>query len=174
MAIASSASGHEKGRGAAVRFPVGPVTLTPPGGLPTMRRFVGNDVQNNGRRRVVVTGVGLVTPLGTGVEKNWTALLAGRSGIGPITRFPVADFPSRIAGEVRDFAPEEFIERRDIKKMDPFSQYAMGAARMAIDASGLKISPENEDRVGVIIGVGMGGITSIEQFHLLFLESRLR
>ncbi|MBI3767453.1 MAG: beta-ketoacyl-ACP synthase II [Deltaproteobacteria bacterium] len=138
-----------------------------------MPRFVGNDAQN-GRRRVVVTGVGLVTPLGTGVEKNWTALMAGRSGVGPITRFPVADFPSRIAGEVNDFAPEEFIERRDIKKMDPFIQFAMGAARMAFEGSGLKITAENEDRIGVIVGVGMGGISSIEQFHLLFLESRLR
>lgn len=138
-----------------------------------MRRLVGNDAQN-GRRRVVITGVGLVTPLGTGVEKNWSALMAGRSGIGPITRFPVDDFPSRIAGEVRDFAPEDFIERRDVKKMDPFIQFAMGAALMAYDGSGLKITAENEDRVGVIIGVGMGGIASIEQFHLLFLESRLR
>jgi 3-oxoacyl-[acyl-carrier-protein] synthase II len=134
---------------------------------------VGNDAQN-GRRRVVVTGIGLVTPLGTGVEKNWTALVAGRSGVGPITRFPVADFPSRIAGEVRDFVPEEFIERRDIKKMDPFIQFAMAAARMAFDNSGLKITAENEDRIGVIVGVGMGGISSIEQFHMLFLESRLR
>jgi 3-oxoacyl-[acyl-carrier-protein] synthase II len=138
-----------------------------------MPRLVGNDAQN-GRRRVVVTGIGLVTPLGTGVEKNWTALVAGRSGVGPITRFPVADFPSRIAGEVRDFVPEEFIERRDIKKMDPFIQFAMAAARMAFDNSGLKITAENEDRIGVIVGVGMGGISSIEQFHMLFLESRLR
>ncbi len=139
-----------------------------------MRRLVGNDAQSDVRRRVVVTGVGLVTPLGTGVEKNWTALLEGRSGVASISRFPVADFPSRIAGEVRDFAPEDYIERRDVKKMDPFIQYAMGAARMAVEASGLRITAENEDRVGVIVGVGMGGISSIEQFHLLFLESRLR
>src|SRR5215475_9724825 len=81
-------------------------------------------------RRVVVTGLGLVTPLGTGVEKNWTALTAGRSGIGPVTRFDTADFPTRIAGEVRDFAPETYIEKREIKKMDPFIQYAVGAAQM--------------------------------------------
>jgi 3-oxoacyl-[acyl-carrier-protein] synthase II len=139
-----------------------------------MRRLVGNDVQDGARRRVVVTGVGLVTPLGTGVEKNWTALMAGRSGVGPITRFEASDFPSRIAGEVRDFAPEDYIERRDIKKMDPFIQYAMAGARMAMEYSQLKITAENEDRIGVIVGVGMGGISSIEQFHLLFLESRLR
>ena len=84
-----------------------------------MPRLV-EDRAHNGARRVVVTGVGPVTPLGTGVEKNWTALMAGRSGIGPITRFECADFPTRIAGEVRDFTPEDWIERREIKKMDSF------------------------------------------------------
>ena len=138
-----------------------------------MRRFVGN-ARHGDRRRVVVTGLGLVTPLGTGVEKNWAALMAGRSGVGPITRFDTSGFPSRIAGEVRDFLPEDFIERRDVKKMDPFIQYAIAATCMALDASGAKITAENEDRVGVIIGVGMGGILSIEQFHALYLEHRLR
>jgi 3-oxoacyl-[acyl-carrier-protein] synthase II len=138
-----------------------------------MQRFVGN-AGHGDRRRVVVTGLGLVTPLGTGVEKNWAALMDGRSGIGPITRFDTGDFPSRIAGEVRDFVPEEFIERRHIKKMDPFIRYAIAAAQMAVDESGTKITPSNEDRVGVIVGVGMGGILSIEQFHALYLESRLR
>lgn len=138
-----------------------------------MPRLV-EDRAHNGARRVVVTGLGLVTPLGTGVEKNWTALMAGRSGIGPITRFECADFPTRIAGEVRDFAPEDWIERREIKKMDPFIQFAMAAAQMAMDQSGLKIPPADADRVGVIVGVGMGGIHSIEQFHTLYLESRLR
>ncbi|MCE2487541.1 MAG: beta-ketoacyl-[acyl-carrier-protein] synthase II, partial [Desulfurellaceae bacterium] len=75
-------------------------------------------------KRVVITGLGLVTPLGTGVEKNWIGLLEGRSGIGPISRFDVSDFPTRIGGEVKDFVPEEFIEKREIKKMDPFIQYA--------------------------------------------------
>lgn len=138
-----------------------------------MPRLV-EDRAHNGARRVVVTGVGLVTPLGTGVEKNWTALMAGRSGIGPITRFECADFPTRIAGEVRDFTPEDWIERREIKKMDPFIQFAVAAAQMAMDQSGLKIPPADADRVGVIVGVGMGGIHSIEQFHTLYLESRLR
>jgi 3-oxoacyl-[acyl-carrier-protein] synthase II len=138
-----------------------------------MPRLV-EDRAHNGARRVVVTGVGLVTPLGTGVEKNWTALMAGRSGIGPITRFECADFPTRIAGEVRDFTPEDWIERREIKKMDPFIQFAVAASQMAMDQSGLKIPPTDADRVGVIVGVGMGGIHSIEQFHTLYLESRLR
>jgi 3-oxoacyl-[acyl-carrier-protein] synthase II len=138
-----------------------------------MPRLVDDRAQN-GARRVVVTGVGLVTPLGTGVEKNWTALMAGRSGIGPITRFACADFPTRIAGEVKDFVAEDWIERREIKKMDPFIQFAVAAAQMAMDQSGLKIPPADADRVGTIVGVGMGGIQSIEQFHTLYLESRLR
>ena len=138
-----------------------------------MPRLV-EDRAHSGPRRVVVTGTGLVTPLGTGVEKNWSALVAGRSGIGPITRFECTDFPTRIAGEVRDFVPEDWIEKREIKKMDPFIQYAVAAAQMAMDQSGLKIAPEEADRVGTIVGVGMGGIQSIEQFHTLYLESRLR
>ncbi len=83
-------------------------------------------------RRVVVTGVGLVTPLGVGVDKNWEALMAGRSGIGPITRFDAAGFPARIAGEVKDFNPEDWIEKRDVKKMDPFIQYAVASSEQAM------------------------------------------
>jgi 3-oxoacyl-[acyl-carrier-protein] synthase II len=126
------------------------------------------------RRRVVVTGLGLVTPLGTGVEKNWQALIAGRSGIGPVSRFDVSDFPTRIAGEVRDFIPEDFIDKKDVKKMDPFIQYAVGAAKMAMDEAKLPISADNEDMVGVIVGVGIGGLTSIEEYHKLFLDTRLK
>jgi 3-oxoacyl-[acyl-carrier-protein] synthase II len=138
-----------------------------------MPRLVEDRAQDDARR-VVVTGTGLVTPLGTGVEKNWTALMAGRSGIAPISRFECADFPTRIAGEVRDFTPEDWIERREIKKMDPFIQFAVAAAQMAMDQSGLRIPPADPDRVGTIVGVGMGGIASIEQFHTMYLESRLR
>jgi 3-oxoacyl-[acyl-carrier-protein] synthase II len=138
-----------------------------------MPRLVEDRAQN-GARRVVVTGTGLVTPLGTGVEKNWAALVAGRSGVGPITRFEAADFPTRIAGEVPDFAPEDYIERREIKKMDPFIQYAVAASQMAMDQADLKIAPADADRCGTIVGVGMGGLLSIEQFHTLYLESRLR
>jgi 3-oxoacyl-[acyl-carrier-protein] synthase II len=138
-----------------------------------MPRLVEDRAQDDARR-VVVTGTGLVTPLGTGVEKNWTAVMAGRSGIAPITRFDCADFPTRIAGEVRDFTPEDWIERREIKKMDPFIQFAVAAAQMAMDQSGLKIPPADPDRVGTIVGVGMGGIASIEQFHTMYLDSRLR
>ena len=126
------------------------------------------------RRRVVITGIGLVTPLGTGVQKNWQALTEGRSGIKLVSRFDVSDFPTRIAGEVKDFTPEDFIEKKDVKKMDPFIQYAVAAAKMAMDEARLPITSENEDLVGVIVGVGIGGLTSIEEYHKLFLETRLK
>jgi len=112
---------------------------------------------------VVVTGIGLVTPLGTGVEKNWDALITGRSGIRRISRFSNVDaYPSQIAGEVPDFSPADFIEAREIKKMDLFIQYAVAAAAMAMMDSGLKIDAELAEQVGVIIGVGLCGIDTIE------------
>ncbi|HEX9455527.1 MAG TPA: beta-ketoacyl-ACP synthase II [Candidatus Binatia bacterium] len=114
------------------------------------------------QRRVVVTGVGLVSPLGTGVEKNWQALMAGRSGIRAISRFPAEAFASRIAGEVPDFKAEDFIEPKEIKKMDLFTQYALGSAAMAIADSGIKIEGEYAESVGVIIGVGLCGLDTIE------------
>ncbi len=126
------------------------------------------------RRRVVITGTGLVTPLGTGVEKNWKALCEGRSGVGPLTRFDVSDFPTRIGGEVKDFEPQDFIEKKEVKKMDPFIQYAYASAQMAMQEAGLPITPDNEDLVGVIVGVGIGGLTSIEEYHKIFLKSRLK
>ncbi|HXZ89162.1 MAG TPA: beta-ketoacyl-ACP synthase II [Candidatus Binataceae bacterium] len=131
-------------------------------------------MRRNVDRRVVVTGLGLVTPLGTGVEKNWEALIAGRSGIGPITRFDASDFSSRIAGEVRDFDPLEWIEKKDIKKMDLFIQYALSAAEQAMQQSALKIDESNAERVGVLVGVGIGGLCTIEENHLSFMESRLK
>jgi 3-oxoacyl-[acyl-carrier-protein] synthase II len=126
------------------------------------------------RRRVAVTGLGLVTPLGTGVEKNWEALSHGRSGISTISRFDVKDFPTRIAGEVRDFRAEDFIEKKEIKKMDLFTHYSMAAADMALAYSGLKIEESNAERVGVVLGVGLGGLPTIEEYHSLYLESGLR
>ena len=131
-------------------------------------------MRRNGNRRVVVTGMGLVTPLGTGIEKNWEALMAGRSGIGPITRFDVSDFAARIAGEVRDFDPHDWIEKKDVKKMDLFIQYAVGAAEQAMRQAGLKIDSSNAERVGVLVGVGIGGLLTIEENHLLFLDTRLK
>jgi 3-oxoacyl-[acyl-carrier-protein] synthase II len=119
----------------------------------------------------VVTGLGLVTPLGTGVQKNWEALIAGRSGIGPITRFSDLEFfATRIAGEVRDFRAEDFIEPKEIKKMDLFIQYGVAAAQMAAQDGGFQIPPDEAHRVGVIIGVGLCGIETIEQYHKAYLE----
>lgn len=125
-------------------------------------------------RRVVVTGLGLVTPLGTGVEKNWEGLMAGRSGVVPISRFKVEDFPSRIAGEVPDFDPLDWIEKKDVRKMDLFIQYAMAATEQAMRQSGLKVDEDNADRVGVLVGNGIGGLLTIEENHLTFLDSRLK
>ena len=110
-----------------------------------------------------MTGLGLVTPLGTGVDKNWDALVAGRSGIRRISRFPnVEAFGSQIAGEVPDFCVEDFIEPKEIKKMDLFIHYAIAAAAMAMQDSGLKIDAELAEQVGVIIGVGMCGLDTLE------------
>jgi len=128
-------------------------------------------VTESNQRRVVVTGLGLVTPLGIGIEKNWEALVAGRSGIRTITRFPnVEFFATRIAGQVPDFRAEDFIETKEIKKMDLFIQYSVAAAQMAAQDGNFKIAPEEADRVGVIIGVGLCGIETIEYYNKAYLE----
>lgn len=121
-------------------------------------------------RRVVVTGVGAVSPLGTGNQKNWEALAAGKSGINLITRFDASDLPVRIAGEVKDFNAEEYIDKKEVKKMDLFIQYAMGAAHYAMEDSGLQITEENAERVGVLVGAGLGGLPTIEKYHSALLE----
>ena len=125
-------------------------------------------------RRVVVTGVGVISPLGTGIEKNWTALINGQSGIGPITRFDVSDFPVKIAGEVRDFNVEEYVDKKESRKMDLFIHYAIGAAKMALDDSGLAIHEANAERVGVVVGSGMGGLPAIERYHAALMEGSYR
>jgi 3-oxoacyl-[acyl-carrier-protein] synthase II len=122
------------------------------------------------KRRVVVTGLGLITPLGTGLQKTWEALCKGASGVGRITTFDTAELPVQIAGEVKDFDPEDFIERKEIKKMDVFIQYALGAGSMAVDDAKLKITEENADRVGVIVGAGIGGINTIERYHSILMQ----
>jgi 3-oxoacyl-[acyl-carrier-protein] synthase II len=122
------------------------------------------------RRRVVVTGVGLITPLGLEVETTWSALCAGRSGIERITRFDPSEHDCQIAGEVKDFAPADYIEKKDLKKMDLFIQYAIAASRMALDDSGFQVTQHNTDRVGVYIGSGIGGLAAIEHYHKVLLE----
>lgn len=120
---------------------------------------------NNLMRRVVVTGLGITSPLGTGLEKNWEALTAGRSGIGPITHFDATDFAVKFAGEVKDFNAEDFIDKKEARKMDLFIHYAMAAADMAIADAGLEINDDNAERVGVVVGSGMGGLPAIEKYH---------
>jgi len=122
------------------------------------------------RRRVVVTGIGLITPLGVGLEKSWQGLLEGKSGIGGITQFDSALFATQIAGEVKDFNAEDFIELKEIKKMDRFIHFAVAGAKMAVEDSGIGITGENADRVGVIVGSGIGGLPAIERYHSVLLE----
>jgi 3-oxoacyl-[acyl-carrier-protein] synthase II len=114
------------------------------------------------QKRVVITGVGLVTPLGVGVEANWEALKAGRSGVGPITRFDPSRHSSRIAGEVKGFDPLDFIDRREARRMDPFIQYAFAAADIAVRNAAFAPAALAGDRCGVIVGSGIGGIGTIE------------
>ena len=120
-------------------------------------------------RRVVVTGVGLVSPVGMGTEANWDALCAGTSGIGPITRFDAAAFSTRFAGEVKNFDPLQFIEKKDLKKMDIFIQFAVAASQFAMEDARLTVTPDFADRIGVFIGSGIGGFTTIEREHEAYL-----
>ncbi|MEK7272058.1 MAG: beta-ketoacyl-ACP synthase II [Nitrospirota bacterium] len=122
------------------------------------------------KRRVVVTGVGLITPLGTGTEKSWENLLDGRSGIRKITQFDATHFPCQVAGEVPDFEINQFIEIKEQKKMDRFIHFAFAAAKMAVEDSGLKITKDNADRIGVVVGSGIGGLSAIEHYHTVLLE----
>lgn len=122
------------------------------------------------KRRVVVTGIGMVTPLGTGVEKNWEAVCAGKSGLGPITKFDVSAFASKIAGEVKDFRAEDFLDKQEVRRFDVFIHYGVASARMAMEDSRFKIDANNCHRVGCITGSGLGGLSMIESFHKLLLE----
>ena len=122
------------------------------------------------KRRVVVTGMGMVSPLGTGVEKTWEALIQGKSGVGRITKFDSTGFDTQIAAEIKDFAPENFIDKKEARRMDIFIQYAMASAVMAMEDSRFKITPQNAERVGVVVGAGLGGLTTIESFHKVLLE----
>jgi 3-oxoacyl-[acyl-carrier-protein] synthase II len=121
-------------------------------------------------RRVVVTGIGLVSSLGIGTDANWQAIRAGRSGIGTITKFDATQFATRIAGEVKNFDPLAFIEKKDVKKMDIFIQYAIAASQFAMDDAKLEITPDLSRRTGVFIASGIGGFTTIEREHKALLE----
>jgi len=122
------------------------------------------------KRRVVVTGLGLITPVGIGVEKSWSGLTAGKSGIRRITHFDASSFQTQIAGEVEGFNPEDFIEPKEIKKMDRFIHFGVAASTMAMQDSQLKLDERNAGRVGVYVGAGMGGLPAIEHYHKILLE----
>ncbi len=125
-------------------------------------------------RKVVVTGVGAVTPLGIGVGPTWEAVLSGRSGVTEITRFDTAEFPTKIAAEVKGFRPEDFVDKKEIKRMDPVIQIGMAAAHLAMEDSGLAIGEENAPRVGVYVGSGLGGLSTLEYYHKAYLEGGAR
>jgi 3-oxoacyl-[acyl-carrier-protein] synthase II len=128
-------------------------------------------MQPKQRRRVVVTGIGLVSPLGIGIEENWSNLIQGKSGIAPITHFDTTAFATKIAGEVKNFHGEDFVSKKELRKMDLFLQYGLAACHLAMDDSGLEITPELSERVGVITGCGLGGLNTIEHYHKVLLES---
>ena len=121
-------------------------------------------------RRVVITGIGLVTPLGIGIEENWQALIEGRSGIGPITRFDASSYQTRFAGEVKNFNPEDFLPKKEARKLDLFLQFALAASQMAMEDARLTISDEESPRAGAIMGCGLGGLTTIESSHITLLK----
>jgi len=122
------------------------------------------------RRRVAVTGLGMISPLGNSVADTWEGIKAGKSGVAPITRFDAKDYPVTFAAEVRDFDPLKWIPKKELKKMDLFIQYAIAAAFMAVGDSGLKIDDSNAENVGVIVGSGIGGLPVIEEYHKILLE----
>ncbi|HEX5718219.1 MAG TPA: beta-ketoacyl-ACP synthase II [Thermoanaerobaculia bacterium] len=127
-------------------------------------------MSSSARRRVVVTGVGLVSPLGVGTAENWRALMEGKSGIGPITRFDASEYPARIAGEVKGFDPLDYSEKKEVKKSDTFIHFALAATQFAMEDSGLVIDESEADRIGVVIGSGIGGLPLIESMDHILLE----
>ena len=126
------------------------------------------------KRRVVVTGMGIVSPLGIGLEQNWKAVCEGKSGIDRINKFDASDFPVRIAGEVKGFNPEQFVDHKDVKKMDTFIHYSVACSKMALEDSGYEINDENAERVGVLVGVGLCGLPAIEKYHDIMKDRGVR
>jgi 3-oxoacyl-[acyl-carrier-protein] synthase II len=121
-------------------------------------------------RRVVVTGLGALTPVGNTAEEFWASLMNGRSGIGPITRFDATNFPTRIAGEVRNFDPLNFVEKKEARRLDPYLQYAVAASVLAVQDSGLDTGKVDSTRFGVLIGSGIGGIQTLLENHKALLD----
>ena len=126
------------------------------------------------KKRVVVTGMGIISPLGIGLEDNWAAITEGRSGVGLISKFDAEGFPVQIAGEVKGFAPEDYIGHKEVKKMDTFIHYALVSSQFALQDSGYEITESNAERTGVLVGVGLGGLPAIEKYHDIFKEKGVR
>ena len=124
------------------------------------------------KRRVVVTGLGIVSPVGSQVAAAWDNVVNGRSFIGPITRFDVANYPTRFAGDVKDFKVEDYLPPKDARRMDPFLQYGYAAATQALKDSGLTVTPENAPRIGIAMGAGIGGLETIQNNHEKLLEAK--
>ena len=122
------------------------------------------------KRRIVVTGLGIISPVGNDVTSAWASIVAGRSGIGPVTHFDATAYPTRIAGEVHDFDPAQYVPPKDVKKMDPFIHYGIAAGMQALRDSGLAVGEGNAERIGVAIGAGIGGIATIERTSLILHE----
>ena len=125
---------------------------------------------NGQLRRVVVTGMGVVSPLGSDVERFWSRLTAGESGIGPVTRFDVSKYDTRFGGEVREFRAEDYLDKKEIRRADLFVQYAIGATAQAVKQAGVSPETVDPDRYGVVVGSGIGGIATFEDQHRILLE----
>ena len=126
------------------------------------------------KKRVVVTGIGIISPLGIGLEKNWAAVTEGKSGVGLITKFDTESFPVKIAGEVKGFDPEDYINHKDVKKMDTFIHYALVCSQEAMADSGFEVTEENSERIGVLVGVGMCGLPAIEKYNDIYKEKGVK
>ena len=126
------------------------------------------------KRRVVVTGMGIISPLGIGLEENWAAITEGRSGVGLISKFDTESFPVKIAGEVKGFTPENYIAHKDVKKMDTFIHFALVCSQFALQDSGYEVTESNAERTGVLVGVGLGGLPAIEKYHDIYNEKGVR
>jgi 3-oxoacyl-[acyl-carrier-protein] synthase II len=122
------------------------------------------------KRRVVVTGLGMTTPLGVGLDNVWQRIVDGQSGVGPITRFDASRHETKIAAEVKDFNGEDYVSAKELKRIDLFIQYALAATKVAVENAGLDMSKEDAERVGVIVGTGLGGLPTLEKYHNILLE----
>jgi 3-oxoacyl-[acyl-carrier-protein] synthase II len=124
------------------------------------------------KRRVVVTGMGAITPIAIGIAEYWSALIEGKSGVAPITKFDASNFDTKFAAEVKDFQPENYFDKKAIKRMDPFTQYALASAEMAVSDSCINMEKVNKERFGVIFGSGIGGLVTNQQQHWMYHENK--